>query len=445
MSGFSCISIARCYSYGMKTMEKEIRSFSKVSLGSGINLYLCPTDQFKTVYLKLFIHTPLDENVTANSLLTSVLLRGCRKYPNMRKIVAYLDSLYGASFGSDVSKIGERHLLEFHFEGVADRFLPEKAHVLENGLAFLKRLLAEPLVKNKGLPADYVAQEKRNLRNEISGLKDNKIAYAHQRCVEEMCHSEPYRIYDEGRIEDIDCLNGEALLKRLQAVIYKYPIDIFIHGTFSPDKIEKSVRRIFSVKRDKTIAEVPATFVNKKVDKENIVREKAEDSEQAKLVMGFRTYTTWSDEDVFPMMIFNGVLGAFPHSKLFLNVREKAGLAYYASSSLERNKGLMFVQAGIGADKFEPAVNIIKEQVNEIKKGNVSDDEMSATIKSIDDRYKTIRDMPFSYIGYTLEQLINQRTDSLETLREKLRSVTKKDVIRMADKIKLDTVYFLAK
>jgi predicted Zn-dependent peptidase len=334
--------------------------------------------------------------------------------------------------------------LEFGFKGLADRFLPRKGNQLKEGLSFLKRIISEPLVKSNGFYPDYVAQEKENLRKDISGLKDDKIAYAHQRCIEVMCSDEPYRFYDCGKLEDIDSLTPQNLLERLQHIIKKNPIDIFIYGHFNPAKTEKMAQNVFSLKRELPVENVPATIVNKNVTDEKLFREDMAEGEQAKLLMGYRTYTSWADENVFPLMVFNGILGAYPHSKLFANVREKAGLAYYASSSLERTKGLMFIQSGILPDKFELAVKIIKEQVEQIQQGSFTDDEIGYTKKAMIDRLQSLRDTPSAFISYTLEQSINNRHDSLETIEKKINAVSNKDIIRISEKIKLDTIYFLS-
>jgi len=417
--------------------------FEQVDISEGIRLYLYPTDIFKSTVLNLFIHLPLDENATANAIIPQVLARGCKKYPNMRKIAVFLESLYGASFGTNVDKIGERHLLTFHFIALVDRFLPRPGHNLEKGLIFLKRLINEPLKQNNGFFSDYVNQEKQNLRKELNSLKDDKIVYARQRCIEVMCQDEPYRIYEAGRLEDIDSIDAQSLLGRWQSIIAKSPLDIFIMGKFSPSKVEKIIRTTFNLKRILPVNQSPLTIVDKAVDKERIFIEEAPETKQAKLVLGYRTYTTWRDEEIFPLMVFNGILGAYPHSKLFINVREKAGLAYYVSSDLERTKGLMLINAGISSDKFEPSVKIIKEQMDQIKQGNISDNELSNTIKSIEDRLKTIRDIPGAFIAFTLEQVVNQRNESLEPILHKIRSVTKDDVSRVARRVKLDTTYLL--
>ena len=313
-------------------MSTDGLSFKYVKIDDGLNLHLCPTEMFKTVYLRLFIQLPLDEQATSNSLVNRVVSRGCKKYPNMRKITTFMESLYGAGFGSDIIKIGERHIQAFSFNALADRFLPKKENILEKGVLFLKRLLTEPLIEANGFNNDFVAQEKQNLKNDIKGLKDNKMAYAQHRCVEIMCEDEPFHIYEEGRLEDINKLDTRKLLARLKETVNNYPMDIFVLGKFSVSKLEKAVRNNFKLKRT-SVEKIPETIIDKEVKKERVFKEHAPEMEQAKLVMGYRTYTSWKDEDVYPMMLFTGIFGGYPHAKLFRNVREKAGLAYYASAA----------------------------------------------------------------------------------------------------------------
>ena len=189
---------------------------------------------------------------------------------------------------------------------------------------------------------------------------------------------------------------------------------------------------------------IPETIINKQVIKERLVREK-EQIDQAKLVMGYRTYTSWQDKNIFGLMMASGILGGFPHSKLFRYVREEAGLAYYASSILEKSKGLMFLRAGINHDKFDDALKIIKKQVTAIQSGDITDSEINDTRSGIFTRLRAIEDNASAFIDYNMELSINNRNDSLKELKEQFLAVKKDDIVQAAQKLKLDTVYFLTK
>ncbi|MEK7448824.1 MAG: pitrilysin family protein [Planctomycetota bacterium] len=431
--------------------------FEKTEITDGISLYLYPTDKFKTTLIRLYWHFPLDEKVTANALLARVLARGCKKYPNMRKISRFLESRYDAGFSIEVDKIGERHLVQFDFSFIAKRFLPGRTNNLADGFEFLRKIIAEPLLEKNGVlggksfKMEYFQQEQQNLKNLIQSLVDDKIAYAQERCIQEMCHNEPFRIYEYGEIPAISRLTSGGLTQYLWEVLGSVPMDIFVVGQFRPAEVKKIAAGIFSKppfaerrnRKRSDLLKIPAAQINYQVLTERKVQE-TQNLEQGKLVLGYRTGTTWKDNDIFALLVFNGIFGAFPHSKIFQNVREKNGLAYYAGSQLEKTKGLMIVNAGINPNQYEPAVRIIQEQLTQITGGHISDQEFEATIKGLTDKLKSIQDNPGALMDYYLEQNINGRNESFESLQRQISSVTKKDVMNVAQRIKLDTVYFLA-
>jgi len=398
--------------------------------------------------IKAFIHLPLDENATANALLVRTLARGCRKYPTMRKISSFLDSLYGAIFGADISKIGERHIVELYFEFISRRFLPKNIDNTRYALNFLWQIIFRPLLPKDSFRPDYFSQEQAKLKDLIKSVYDDKISYSDERCTQEMCKDEPYHIYEYGEIERVDKLSSQEVLNHYRNVVLNSPIDIFICGPSGVDRVKRMVSDIFKprLRKPKSFQPpiIPETIINKEINKERLVKEN-EKIDQAKLVMGYRTYTSWQDKNIFGLMMASGILGGFPHSKLFRYVREKAGLAYYASSLLEKTKGLMFIRAGINHGKFNDALEIIKEQVSAIQSGDITDSEIKDTLSGILNRLRAIEDNASAFIDYNLELSINNRNDSLKELKQQFLAVKKEDIVRAAQKLKLDTVYFLTK
>jgi predicted Zn-dependent peptidase len=144
-------------------------------------------------------------------------------------------------------------------------------------------------------------------------------------------------------------------------------------------------------------------------------------------------------------MVYNGILGGGPHSKLFQNVREKASLAYYAFSKLEKNKGLMLIGCGIEFANFDRTVKIIKEQLEDIKAGKISDYEFDSTVKSLVNSFKESSDSPSMIISLYLDGIINGVRESTDDMIKKIQDVTKEDVKKVAQKINLDTIFFLNK
>lgn len=424
--------------------SQSICNFVKYQLDKGIDLYIHPSKKFKTAIVKVFIHLPLDnETHTKAALIPNVLRRGCRRYVNMRKIVKFLGYLYGASVSVGVTKIGERQVIHFTLDVVEDKFLPQKSKVFIKALKFLKLLIANPVSEKGAFKNDYVEQEKEQLKKLIEGMINDRMTYAFEQCLREMCKGERYSIYEHGKLEDIDKITSQDLYEYHKNILGQAPIDIFIHGDFKPDKLANKVAEIFRFNR-KDIIEIPDTDINIPVTTEREVIEK-KDVKQGRLIIGCRTYTTWQDEDIYPMSFYSGILGAFPHSKLFVNVREKEGLAYYAGSSLEETKGLIFITAGIDFAKYQKTVEVIKAQMDDIRNGKISDTELESTRKSLIDRLRASEDHPSQKINIFLEMLINKKIEGINDIIDKLQSVTRDDVVKVAGKVKIDTIYFLTK
>ena len=179
------------------------------------------------------------------------------------------------------------------------------------------------------------------------------------------------------------------------------------------------------------------------MDKENVVIEK-QDLAQGKLNIGLRTNIRYGDNDYFALQVFNGLFGGFPHSKLFINVREKASLAYYAASRLESHKGLMMVMTGIETKNYDRALTIIKEQLKEMKLGHFTEDELAQTKAMIQNQMMETIDTSRGYIEVLYHNVISQSNVTEELWKEKINEVKKEDVIKVGEKIQLDTVYFLS-
>jgi len=417
--------------------------FEVTEPAKGFRVFVHPTTKFKTISLSLYLHQPLGNQATALALLPQVLRRGCKSMPDMRKIVVDLEDLYGASMGADIAKIGERQLLVFRFEVVNDRFAPRKINALEKSLGFLWKILSQPVTVKGGLRPDYVAQEKENLKRLIEGMINERMSYAYERCIQEMCKGEAYERYEYGRLEEIDPITPKDLLKLQERLLLEAPIDLFVSGDGDPKKVSVLAKKIFKFKKRKVRA-LPATVVK---SGNGELREHLEklDVEQGKMVLGCRTGVIWGQPDTFPLVMYNGLLGAFPHSKLFANVREKEGLAYAVHSSLDHTKGLLFITAGIDPDKYTKCVEVIKQQMTDLAAGKISDDEWEKTRLTITDRVRSREDNPSAKIGSLLEMSLNGKPMTASQVIDGVNAVTREQVVRAAARVRPDTIFYLTR
>ncbi len=177
--------------------------------------------------------------------------------------------------------------------------------------------------------------------------------------------------------------------------------------------------------------------------KEKEVKE-TQDLKQGKLNIGYRTNIVYGDPDYFALQVFNGLFGGFPHSKLFINVREKASLAYYAASRVESHKGLLMVMSGIENAKYQQAVSIIKEQMDVMKKGDFTEQDIDQTKAVIRNQFLETVDSARGLIEVLYHNVAAKTHVQLENWLDLVAKTTKDEIIDVGKKVELDTIYFLA-
>ncbi len=429
----------------MEVGTKVENRFAQFKLDSGIDLYFKKTDKFKTDYMLMVVQTELKEDTaTANALLPMVLGRGTRNCPSTVEFIKTLDDMYGAAFKADISKKGEVQMLVFGIEVPNARFLPENDPLTGKAMGLLRDVVFDTAVDDEGLlRTDYVAQEKENLRHVIEGIIDDKQSYAMKRCIEAMCEDERFGVSKFGRLDQIDQIDAKMLTQRYNEVASKSPIALFVVGDLDEGSLLSHARECFGFKRDVTPITDTVDEWKSSVHEVKHVTDTM-DVTQGKLVIGYRTNTTYEDPDFPALLMMNGIFGGFTHSKLFQNVREKASLAYYASSSVEYIKGIMTVSAGIDCSNEERVLKIVAEQLDEIRAGNITQTEMDFTFKGLRSSLLMADDSVSGGVDFVLCDLVSGKTRTSKELIEELSKVTPQDVVRVANRVQQDTVYFLS-
>lgn len=419
-------------------------TYYKKRLKNGINVYLHPTNKFKTILVQLIFHRRLEaDKVTQSALLPSVLQRGSVNYPTRQKLAKRLEELYGTELAADVVKKGERQLIVYSLDLVHDQFLPGENKLLQQSLEILNEIITNPLVEDNAFHAGYVRQEKEQHEKVIRGLINDKIAYSIERCLQEMCADEPFSVFKYGTSEQLAKIDEKSLYQFYRRFLQESPTDLHLIGDLDVERTLKLVEDIFAYPRGQEV-EIPPTLVDKAPGQARYVKEELEVN-QGKLVMGFRTGLSYKDKDYLALLMYSGILGGFPHSKLFQNVREKASLAYYAYSRLEKHKGLMIISAGIEVANYNRTLDIIQEQLEAMARGDFSEEVFQNTYNGLRNQYLVEEDNPAALINRTLDDVLAGRTWSTEELLAELARVTPEDVVRVAQNVRLDTVYFLTR
>lgn len=418
--------------------------FQVERLPMAADLHTLRTTKFKTNLLAAVLQSDLSvDGATRNALLGQVLRRGTRRWPNTADFMRNLDDLYGTSVTADVAKKGERHMLMFAVGVVNDAYLGGGDEMLRKGFGILRELMVEPAAEGSGLRADYVAQEKINLRRRIESILDDKQAYAFRRCNEEMCKAERYAVSKLGRVEDIDAITPGSLAEWHARAVSEYPMDIFAIGDIEHERAVEMAAEAFRGLARRPRPAGPASTQGPEPSSEPRRIVERMPVSQGHLVMGYRTGITFASSDYPALLFANGVYGGYTHSKLFQNVRERASLAYFASSGIETTKGLMWVNAGIDFDAFDTAVGIIEAQLDDVRRGVITTTEMENTRRGLIRDIEMMRDQPSSLMDLALAGIVNGCPVTSEHLKQCISQVSVEDVMRVAREIRLDTVYFL--
>ena len=412
-----------------------------VDLGEGLSLGLVKSTKFKSNLISIYFQRQLDrQEVTRISLLTNLLQVSSKKYPSMKAISQKLDDLYGLSMNLGISKHGEKLITSLKLLSISDRYLDQP--IFEEVIDFASELLLNPLVVDGQLNPEMLDLEKKNLEEEIASKINDKRTYASLRCIEHMCQDELYSIDHIGYIEDLDSIDARDIYNTYRDLISTSRIFIMVEGDFDEDKVRDLCIEKFKFARSniqslprEDYAIIPTS-----------VRYFEEDmgSNQAKLVIGLRTGVDYMDyERYYSLMLANSILGGGPHSKLFNNVREKESICYYASSNLEKTKGLMFISSGIDAENYDRAIELIRRELEDTISGNISNLELENARKSIINSLKAMGDSIVSDVDFTYNQYISGSGLSVEDVIGYVEKIDVDMIIESMKDVKEDTIFFL--
>lgn len=420
-------------------------SYIAENIKEGIKIHCIETNKFKTNLLSVFLTVPLNrKNVTSNALIPAVLRRGTKYLVSQEEISKKLEEMYGATFDCGIDKTGDNQILKFYLETINDEFLPNGEQILDKAIDLLTDIVFNPLIENTCFKEAYVKSEKENLKKIIEAKIDNKDRYAYERCIEEMHKNETYGLYKYGYVEDLEKINSTNLFENYLQLIEKSKIDIFISGNIDEKEVIDYIKQKETIKKlDKRtdIHMMDSVASNKNNIEPNIIEEKMNVT-QGKLVIG--TNVDFNEENKkYKISLYNVILGEGANSKLFQNVREKEGLAYTTRSNYVRQKGNIYIRSGIEIENYEKAISVIKEQLEDMKNGNFSDEDLQNAKKYIISGLRTTMEEQDSEISYYFGQELSEKWTTFEEYEEQINKVTREDVVNVANRIKIDTVYFL--
>ena len=408
-------------------------------LADGVYLTCLPARKFKTSLLSAQFVTPLTEkNAAVYALLPAVLRRGTVRYPDMGSLSAELDRLYGAEIDYTVRKKAENQCVGFVASFIDDAFVPGGEKLLDPVSALLGELICAPVTRNGRFLPEYVEGERTNLVDAIRGILNDKRDYADLRLLQEMCAGEPYGVSRFGDEKSAEKISPQRLYTAYTELIASARLELFYSGSALPEQVETALLAALSALPRENVRESVPTQAHPARTEVKTVTDQM-DVTQGKLGMGFAC----GSGDFPALLLGNTLFGGSSNSKLFLNVREKLSLCYYASSSYHRQKGLITVSSGVEFENFQRAYDEIMLQLKAVQNGRLEDWELEGARSTLLNAYASMGDSQARLENFYLGQAAAGQSETPEELAMEVRETKPERIFEAMRSVTLDTVYFL--
>lgn len=421
-------------------------SKTSVDLKQGIRAHFIKTDQYKTDLTCIIITTALKKDtVTKNALIPFILRRGNMKLENQYKINRELENLYGASFNCGIDKMGDNVVLKFYIESISNEYALNGENILKACVENLLDIVFNPIQKNEILNEEFLEVEKENLKDVINSKIDDKDLYALDKCISNMYGESGFGLYKYGFIEDVDNITIESISEYYNWLINNSKIDIYVSGNIDNDEIKNILEQNQNIKKLKPrienyVLNNEFTEIKSAVQEKNV--EEKMNVTQGKLVIGL-DITKQMENLQAVGLVYNAILGDGANSMMFQNVREKAGLAYSAKSMFVKQKLNIFIRCGIQIENYQKTVDLVKVQLNNIKNGNFTDEDIENAKTYLISGIKSIEEEQDTEVIFYIGQEISKVNMTLEEYTQKIKKVSKEDIVNLASSVCINTVYFL--
>lgn len=392
--------------------------------------------KFKTFRVSLNLVLPLqEETVAMNAILPHMVGRVTREYPEYTAMSRHLAGLYGASLSSSVSQIGDNQVLTLSVSGISGKYAFSGENMERELVSLLCSAVFHPLTEADGnFPQESFVQEQRQLLETIDADFNDKKTYAKDRCAQELFRGEPAGICRYGTAQQVKEMDPACLPGQWKQILKQAAIRIYVSGDCDFEAVCSMIKEEMNFERE------PAELSNCKLEAKP-AKEVSETMKvaQSKLVLGFKAPQVPGVD----LRVMSVLFGGSPSSKLFLNVREKMSLCYYCSARAGVVKGSVLVESGVETEKLEAAKEAILDQLEDIRKGNFTEEDLSFAKLSMINSFRSVEDSLYSMENYYLNQMFAEKAMTPQEQIKAIENVTREQVIEAAKQTALDTVFML--
>ena len=413
--------------------------YVKKDLGS-YNLHLIKTNKFKTITVRIAFRSPVvKEEITVRNILCDMFLQSSSKYPSKRDLTIAAQDLYAADIQTYNSRLGNYNNLDIYLSVLHDRYTEEGN--FRKALDFLKEIVFYPDVLNQQFSLEKLEIVKATAKSHLSSLKEDGASYSLLRLFEVMDKKRVSSYRMVGYLEDLEKITPSSIYQYYQKMIRSDLVDIFVIGDIDIKKMTQMIREVIPIKTVKR-QRVPYLLEDVRPRSKRLFEKEVVSTSQSKLAIGCRAHGLNDYERNYALTLFNIILGGSGDSKLFKEVREKYSLCYVINSVPNKLDHLILIRAGIDKENYTKTLELIDNILLDMKKGKINDEEIRVAKEYFCTALDELEDSPNQILdNYYMMELIG--TDTIDEKRRKIMKVTKEDIVKVAKKVKIDTVFFL--
>lgn len=413
--------------------------YIKKDLGS-YKLHLIKTDKFKSITVKVSFHRVIKKNeITIRNILSDMFMQSSKKYNSKRELTIKAQDLYAAGLRTTNSRLGNYINTDFYLTVLNDKYTEDGNFA--SSLEFLSEIMFNPDVENGKFNEEKLDIVKSTCRSALNSIKEDASNYSLIRMAEAFGEGEPISYRMMGYLEDLDNITGTSLYEFYLDMIKNDFVDIFVIGDISIKETTDLIKMYFKFDILKKL-KMPFMVDEKKPRRSKLVFNEKIDNTQSKLAIGCRINGLSEYERNYPLTLFNVIFGGCSDSKLFKEVREENSLCYTIYSITNKLDNVLLIRAGIDKENYKKTVSLIEKNLKDMCNGKFDETDILMAKEYYNTALEEIEDSQSKIINnYLMMELIN--TDDIDVKREKMSKVTKSEIVKVAKKVTIDTIFCL--
>ena len=403
-------------------------------------IHTIKTDKFKNCSMEIMFRNKLVKNeITQNNMLVDLLMHSSKIYPKRRDVAIQLENLYSSSLRGFTTRLGNSVMLSFVLDFLNPKYCEEG--YLNEVLSMPFEMLLNPNIENNEFDKRSFNIIKNRIKSDIESLKENATKYAFRRSLINMDEESPSSYYMVGYMEDLENISTSSLVDAYYNLLNNYICDIYVIGNLDMDEVVSIIKERFI---NKTIKQSKIDlYVDNSTRKKNIDVTESGKYEQDSFVMIYNLNKFTKRERDFVIHLYNIILGSGGlTSKLYKYLREENSLCYNVSSIYQKYDGLLMIYSGIDGKDKNKCVKLVNKAMDEMLKGDFTLEELENAKKTVISSIKMGEDTQ----GGIINNYLFKELDDLPLYDERVKefkTVTKEEIMKVAKKIKLNTIYLL--